>query len=168
MPEYIGARNAEAATGIKGFLNRILNKLKGKPSAQEAYELLSESQRALIDGMEGDKTQESLTAAEKNSLMEEYSNSAQPDITAQYERAVDEILDGKYTGSKTVLVGYTPAIYRKLGMPSLPFVIGSGHVYSAAKTESQAKAEGKYNAKTNYHGLGAAAVKNIWALHLTL
>jgi hypothetical protein len=53
MLEYIGARNTEAATGIRGFLNRILKKLKGKPSAQEAYERLSESQRALIDGMEG-------------------------------------------------------------------------------------------------------------------
>ena len=52
MLEYIGARNTEAATGIKGFLNRILKKLKGKPSAQEAYNRLSESQRALIDGME--------------------------------------------------------------------------------------------------------------------
>ena len=52
MLEYIGARNTEAATGIKGFLNRILKKLKGKPSAQEAYNRLSESQKALIDGME--------------------------------------------------------------------------------------------------------------------
>lgn len=53
MLEYIGARNAEAATGIKGFLNRILKKLKGKPSAQEAYNRLSEAQKALLDGMEG-------------------------------------------------------------------------------------------------------------------
>lgn len=52
MLEYIGARNAEAATGIKGFLNRILKKLKGKPSAQEAYNRLSEAQKALLDGME--------------------------------------------------------------------------------------------------------------------
>lgn len=52
MLEYIGARNTEAATGIKGFLNRILKKLQGKPSAQEAYNRLSEAQRALIDGME--------------------------------------------------------------------------------------------------------------------
>lgn len=53
MLEYIGARNTEAATGIKGFLNRILKKLKGKPSAEEAYNRLSESQKALLDGMEG-------------------------------------------------------------------------------------------------------------------
>ena len=52
MLGYIGARNTEAATGIKGFLNRILKKLKGKPSGQEAYNRLSEAQRALIDGME--------------------------------------------------------------------------------------------------------------------
>lgn len=53
MLEYIGARNTEAATGIKGFLNRTLKKLKGKPSAQEAYNRLSEAQKALLDGMEG-------------------------------------------------------------------------------------------------------------------
>ena len=53
MLEYIGARNTEAATGIKGFLNRILKKLKGKPSAQEAYNRLSEAQKALLDGMDG-------------------------------------------------------------------------------------------------------------------
>ena len=53
MLEYIGARNTEAATGIRGFLNRILKKLKGKPSAQEAYNRLSEAQKALLDGMEG-------------------------------------------------------------------------------------------------------------------
>lgn len=52
MLEYIGARNTEAATGIKGFLNRILKKLKGKPSAEEAYNRLSEAQKALLDGME--------------------------------------------------------------------------------------------------------------------
>lgn len=52
MLEYIGARNTEAATGIRGFLNRILKKLKGKPSAQEAYNRLSEAQKALLDGME--------------------------------------------------------------------------------------------------------------------
>ena len=52
MLEYIGARNTEAATGIKGFLNRILKKLKGKPSAQDAYNRLSEAQKALLDGME--------------------------------------------------------------------------------------------------------------------
>lgn len=53
MLEYIGARNTEAATGIKGFLNRILKKLEGKPSAQESYNRLSEAQKALLDGMEG-------------------------------------------------------------------------------------------------------------------
>ncbi len=56
MLEYIGARNTEAATGIKGFLNRILKKLKGKPSAQEAYNRLSEAQKALLDGMGKEST----------------------------------------------------------------------------------------------------------------
>lgn len=72
MLEYIGARNAEAATGIKGFLNRILKKLKGKPSAQEAYNRLSEAQKALLDGMEGraESTNSAEDASGKHSLMD--------------------------------------------------------------------------------------------------
>ena len=69
MLEYIGARNTEAATGIKGFLNRILKKLKGKPSAQEAYNRLSESQKALLDGMEG-KAETGANGSESFSLID--------------------------------------------------------------------------------------------------
>lgn len=50
--EYIGAKNAEVATGINRWLSKVLNKLRGKPSAEEAYNRLSESQKALLDGME--------------------------------------------------------------------------------------------------------------------
>ncbi len=69
MLEYIGARNTEAATGIRGFLNRILKKLKGKPSAQEAYNRLSESQKALLDGMEG-KAETGANGSESFSLID--------------------------------------------------------------------------------------------------
>lgn len=69
MLEYIGARNTEAATGIKGFLNRILKKLKGKPSAQEAYNRLSEAQKALLDGMEG-KAETGVNGSESFSLID--------------------------------------------------------------------------------------------------
>ena len=47
-------------------------------------------------------------------------------------------------------------------MPSLPFVIGTGHVYSSAKTEAEAKLDGNYRKGINYHGLGANVVKNIY------
>lgn len=50
--EYIGAKNAEVATGINKWLGKILNKLRGKPPAEEAYNRLSEAQKALLDGME--------------------------------------------------------------------------------------------------------------------
>lgn len=59
-------------------------------------------------------------------------------------------------------MGYTPEIYRRLGMPSLPFVIGPGHVYSIAKTEAEAKVDGRYRKNVNYHGLGEAAVKALY------
>ena len=47
-------------------------------------------------------------------------------------------------------------------MPSLPFVIGPGHIYSTVKTEDEARLENRYNKKMHYHGLGDKAVKNIY------
>ena len=98
MLEYIGARNTEAATGIKGFLNRILKKLKGKPSAQEAYNRLSEAQKALLDGMEGraDSTNSEEDASGKYSLMDipamdsEYSAAVESGNMQEAKRLVDE------------------------------------------------------------------------------
>ena len=48
-------------------------------------------------------------------------------------------------------------------MPSLPLTIGSGHVYSAAKTESEARQDGNFRKGVHYHGLGDATVKNIYS-----
>lgn len=67
------------------------------------------------------------------------------------------------TTSRQVIVGYTPAVYQELGMPSLPLTIGSGHVYSAAKTEAEAQQDGNFRKGVHYHGLGDAAVKNIYS-----
>ena len=89
-------------------------------------------------------------------------SSAQNDITANYQKIVDSILQGTHTDKSAVLLGYTPDIYQELGMPSLPFVIGPGHIYSTVKTEDEARLENRYNKKMHYHGLGDKAVKNIY------
>ena len=87
----------------------------------------------------------------------------QAKITARYKRTVDKVLEGTYGSKDNVLMGYTPEIFRKLGMPSLPFVIGPGHIYSIAVTEAEAKADPlkRYNKNTNYHGLGADRTKKL-------
>ena len=85
----------------------------------------------------------------------------QDEITAEYQNAVHGILNGTINSKDALLVGYTPDIYRKLGMPDLPFVVGSGHVYSIAKTQDEAKVEGRFRKNTNYHGLGERAVADI-------
>lgn len=103
MLEYIGARNTEAATGIKGFLNRILKKLKGKPSAQEAYNRLSEAQRALIDGMEGKTGDVTAETDARYSIYESYA-----DDISQWVR------DGKPNGVVFVL-GNTGPVLQGLG-----------------------------------------------------
>lgn len=87
----------------------------------------------------------------------------QQELTANFQAEVDNVLDSPYTSGKQLIVGYTPSLYESLGMPSLPLTIGSGHVYSAAKTEAQAKQDGNFHKGVHYHGLGNAAVKNIYS-----
>ena len=87
----------------------------------------------------------------------------QQELTANYQAEVDSILDMQDTSQRQVIVGYTPDVYEKLGMPSLPLTIGSGHVYSAAKTETEAKRDGNFHKGIHYHGLRDAAVKNIYS-----
>ncbi len=86
----------------------------------------------------------------------------QEEITRQYQSTVDAVLRGDYGKSEAVVMGYTPEVYRALGMPSLPFVIGPGHVYSIVKTTGEAKADGRYSQNTNYHGLGEQVVKTLY------
>ena len=90
-------------------------------------------------------------------------HTAQEEVTAEYKKTVDGIFNDSKNVRGAVLVGYTPDIYQKLGMPSLPFVIGAGHIYSIAKTKAQAKSEGRFREKVNYHGLGQKAVENIYS-----
>lgn len=53
----------------------------------------------------------------------------------------------------------------KLVMPSLPFVIGPGHVYSTTVTEAEAQADplNRYKKGVHYHGLGVNTVKNLYS-----
>lgn len=103
-------------------------------------------------------------------LFEPSGNSAQnmtrPDIqdqiTKEYQTEVDLILNMKSTRRNSLVIGYTPELMLELGAPNVPFTIGTGHVYSMAKTKSQAKKDGNYKVGTHYHGMGAAAVKNIY------
>lgn len=86
----------------------------------------------------------------------------QAEITKQFQADVHSILSGTYKGKGALLLGYTPEIMEKLGIPSLPVVIGEGHVYSIAKTKTQAYKEKTRYRMANYHGLGEAVVKNLY------
>lgn len=88
--------------------------------------------------------------------------STQAEITKQFQADVHSILSGTYKGKGALLLGYTPEIMEKLGIPSLPVVIGEGHVYSIAKTKKQAYKEKTHYRMANYHGLGEAVVKNLY------
>lgn len=113
----------------------------------------------------GDAVKRSLSDGGKrydNDVTHQAGHSAQADITAKFQTTVDQVLNMQNTQQDHAIIGYTPDIYEKLGMPSLPFVIGTGHIYSAAKTEAEAKQDGNYRKNVHYHGLGDGIVKNIY------
>ncbi|MDY4255987.1 MAG: hypothetical protein SOX69_09755, partial [Oscillospiraceae bacterium] len=87
---------------------------------------------------------------------------AQTKLTKEYRAAVDRVLNMQDTTADNLVIGYTPELMKDMGMPALPFVIGTGHVYSAAKTEAEAKKDGNYRKGVHYHGLGDTVVKNIY------
>ncbi len=87
---------------------------------------------------------------------------AQTELTKEYRAAVDRVLNMQDTTADNLVIGYTPELMKDMGMPTLPFVIGTGHVYSAAKTEAEAKKDGNYRKSVHYHGLGDTVIKNIY------
>lgn len=133
MLEYIGARNAEAATGIKGWLDRILNKLKGKPTAQEAYERLSESQRALIDGMEG-RTEAEEAGKISYSLMQEAVEKNNRPFAEQFA----DYKAGKMKPTELFALGNTSQYLQAAGIGNEPIVMAQSVV---AKAQRKAKVD---------------------------
>lgn len=108
-------------------------------------------------------TAESSGVKKQNSIENKAAHgTAQTELTKEYQAAVDRVLNMQDTTADNLIIGYTPKLMKDMGMPALPFVIGTGHVYSAAKTEAEAKSDGNYRKGVHYHGLGDTVVKNIY------
>lgn len=169
------------AEKVKAFFRNIMDLIRDtinaykniSPESFEANvvsqmeEVLEQLQQIFAKGVY--EAGENLNKAEKSTTGEggvKYQTgakrTAQADVTAKYQSAVDQVLNLQNTKQDHLIIGYTPDVYTSLGMPSLPFVIGTGHVYSAAKSEAEAKLEGNYRKGVHYHGLGANVIKNIY------
>ena len=162
---------------IRDFIKGILEKLKAAYRDMEPDSAIARLTRETVTNSEAvlDAFSEAAADAVLNyNLQDGQKNNAregeryslrgrtQQELTTQYQADVDSILNMQDTTQRQLLVGYTPSVYQELGMPSLPLTIGSGHVYSTAKTEAQARQDGNYKRGVHYHGLGDAAVKNIY------
>ena len=162
---------------IKDFIKGIVEKLKAAYRDMEPDSAIARLTRETVTNSEAilDAFSEAAADAVLNyNLQEGQKNNAregglyslreqtQQELTERYQQEVDQVLNAPYADSRQLVVGYTPSVYQELGMPSLPLTIGSGHVYSTAKTEAQARQDGNYKRGVHYHGLGDAAVKNIY------
>lgn len=163
---------------IKKFLQGLVERLKeayrglnpDSSIAQLARDTIRSNEEALnafADAASDAVVNYQLQDGRKNNAPEGVMHSArgqtQQELTANYQAEVDKVLHSQFETARQLIVGYTPALYEKIGMPSLPLTIGSGHVYSSAKTEAEAKQDGNYKRGVHYHGLGDAAVKNIYS-----
>jgi hypothetical protein len=181
ISQKLHAKDAKLWARIKDFLQGLVERLKAaykglEPDsdiAKVAKEAITSSEKVLEayadavadaaenyrNGGRNVETGSGFASDVLNSTREK----TQKQITAQYQADVDSILNMQNTAPAQLIVGYTPSLFEKMGMPSLPLTIGTGHVYSSAKTESEAKQDGNYHKGMHYHGLGAYAVKNIYS-----
>ena len=102
------------------------------------------------------------TDLDMSPIEQKLKDDAQADIDKAFAAAVDAEINNPTLSRKSLLIGYTPDILLKLGVPSLPMTFNNDHIYSCAKTKQEAIAEGFYNSRNNYHGLGASGVKKIY------
>lgn len=79
-------------------------------------------------------------------------------IKVDLEEQIDHVLDDTVPENYThVYLGETTKALREIGWADLPMVMTNKHIYTTIKTEEEAKNEGKYEKKRNYHGLGKDA-----------
>ena len=163
---------------IKDFFTGLVEKLRSaykdsdpdseigrmlKRAVQDNAEIAQAWAEAVAEAGENYQLQDGQKKNAREGVRFSLRGKTQQELTANFQAEVDNVLDNPYTSGKQLVVGYTPSLYESLGMPSLPLTIGSGHVYSAAKTEAQAKQDGNFHKGVHYHGLGDAAVKNIYS-----
>lgn len=147
---------------IIAFLDEIIRRLTGRVRAVSSR-ILKDVQYARE--LWGRAVREAKARDAEDSAAARHSfagRNVQNEITERYRTAVDNVLNMQNTASDNLIIGYTPKLMREMGMPSLPMVIGTGHVYSIAKTAEEAKQNGNYHKGVHYHGLGESAVKNIY------
>ena len=141
--------------------SRIARSMKAAVTQNEA--VLNAWVDAVRGGVENFRMQDGQKKNAQEGVRYSLRGRTQQELTKKYQSEVDSILNMQDTTQRQVIVGYTPSLYQNLGMPSLPLTIGSGHVYSAAKTELEARQDGNFRKGVHYHGLGDATVKNIYS-----
>ena len=162
---------------IVAELKEIMQNLRGQRLIYDAaldmdtetLDFFVDNFERILDQANSETSTETKNTAENSGVKKQNSienkaahGTAQTELTKEYQAAVDRVLNMQDTTADNLIIGYTPKLMKDMGMPALPFVIGTGHVYSAAKTEAEAKSDGNYRKGVHYHGLGDTVVKNIY------
>ena len=82
--------------------------------------------------------------------------------TKTFEAQVRDVIKNTFDKENThIFVANTPAVLQELGIKDRPMLITASHIYSIIVSEEQAKADGRYRKKTNYHNLGIDIVSQL-------
>ena len=159
---------------IDGKLFRVLANIRKKPNGEFVYSIqLNESKKkasAPLLGSEQQKTADgpydrALTdtndsiAQNQNIVNGENTGiekwSVQYSISPRLEDDFVSVVKGTFDKNSEVTIGTTSDfLTNTLGVQALPVTMPANKAYSAIVTEARAKADGRYRAGTNYHGLG--------------
>ncbi len=146
-----------AAQKLRDALRDIVNAVKRLLSGQNRR--LTQSQRESFSDLENRlSAMEALfgDALEKAGNSTESGGEARNSISATLENELDQVLNGTFQSrNNEVYIGDTSKFLTDvIGIDALDVTMPPNKAYSAMVTEEQARRDGRYQERTNYHGLG--------------
>lgn len=146
-----------AAQKLRDALRDIVNAVKRLLNGQNRR--LTQSQRESFSDLENRlSAMEALfgDALEKAGNSTESSGEARNSISATLGNELDQVLNGTFRSrNNEVYIGDTSKFLTDvIGIDALDVTMPPNKAYSAMVTEEQARRDGRYQERTNYHGLG--------------
>lgn len=145
------AGKAEARAPPKRFGKNAAEQVRTSESARSELKALSEALSR------GEISDEDFDAAYEAMMEEpEMQDTARFSISENLEEDLEAVLDGTFPAARgEVYIGETSNFLTdEIGADALTVTMPAGKAYSAMVSEARAKADGRYRAGANYHGLG--------------
>ena len=166
VADNLGEKKADVAARIRDYISKFFQRvrelLRKASHTSEAARIVDRAE-AEVQATLRRLYAEGIGAAIRNSVQTgvETKNAAteggevQYSSRSKYEDQVDAVLANTHDPNNHVNMGGTPVkLSNILGLPKLPMLATTNHIYTITVSAAQAQQDGRFNRKSHYHNLG--------------